>query len=272
MATFPFPDPFPELIAQAARKFKAESSAYTQLRQEASSGPLKLRLQSVEIFQQYEGDVEFGWDPKCILFYNAQTDFDIQSSRFWYTRIETGGPVITIQVDFTESDSSSSNDSFARFLARVDTRIYKLPHLGTGNGNGNWSRFQAGTLHTRVVRQEGRKRLHLQFPPLRKRVYFDVTKDSAIGNAAGVLIFRDVRQLNDKDTSGRTVRANYADDRIVFSPEGDSSKVYGLFLPYRPLDLGTVPSGGVPPTTTWKDFDPDISIQTLAKEEDEEDI
>ncbi|KAH9980429.1 hypothetical protein BJV74DRAFT_857028 [Russula compacta] len=207
---------FPSLLKESAERWSSECSAFEQLRIEG--GALRLRLQAIEIMQQFVGDVNFGRDPKGLLFYNSQGDFDVGLADFRYWKHGTG-PIVTIQTDFHEVGLPTP---FARFIARVDTTQYRLPQLAAVTGQGDWSPFEAALTQTRVVRVHGSTRLNLRFMPIRKRVYFDVGGTGRI-NSTGVLIFRDIGRLQRDQPNGQPLIADYASDRVVFRARGDHS-------------------------------------------------
>jgi hypothetical protein len=52
---------FPQLLKEAAEIWPNETSAFEQIRQEGTGTTgVRIRLQAVEIMQQFVGDVEFG--------------------------------------------------------------------------------------------------------------------------------------------------------------------------------------------------------------------
>ncbi|PPQ65515.1 hypothetical protein CVT24_010811 [Panaeolus cyanescens] len=243
---------FPERIRDAAKQFRSECTAWTQFRLEPN-GKINIRLQAPDIMQQFVGDVEFGRDPKGLLFYNnAASDFAMRDHDFQYTKLGNG-PWKTVIVDFYETEDT---DVVARFIARVDTSKYSIPGEGTTRrGNGKWSKFPGATAQTTVIRGEGRNRLYLQFPALKKYVYFKTTGTTAIEKKSGVLIFKDYNMLQDF-VDNRAVLADCASDRIVFRTERSTdSVVVALFIPNEPLTLGPS-TNDAPSPTTWKPFDP----------------
>jgi len=147
---------FPELIKSAAQKFKNETIAFTQIRY--VNNKVKVRMQALEIGRQFVGDVVYGRDPKGILFYNDQLDFDIPNPDFKYYKHGTKG-LVTIEVYFCESGQT---DPYARFIARADSN--QLPRHTYGEGNGAWTDFRAGSAYTRAVRQNKRHQLEIFFP------------------------------------------------------------------------------------------------------------
>jgi hypothetical protein len=239
---------FPRLIKLAAETWSNDCSAFVQIRNDSNT--MKLRLQAIEIMQQFVGDVQFGKDPKGILFYNNAGDFLIGYAEVRYYKHGTGSNV-TIQADFHESRMPRP---FARFLARVNTQLYPLPVWATATGSGNWSAFRAATSETDVLRIGGSPRLNLRFRAIGKSVHFDTARTDHISNVMGLLIFRDIERLRDMVDNQPCV-ADYAPDRIVFHPRGLSADkdVVALFLPSVPLLVGTTAQ---PPTTRWEPYRP----------------
>ncbi|KAH9980427.1 hypothetical protein BJV74DRAFT_857014 [Russula compacta] len=248
---------FPRLIEEAAKLWPSETAAFEQITLEG--GKIKVRIQAIDIMQQFVGDVSFGRDPKGLLFYTVPADFNLGQADFKYTKYGTGSSV-TVQTDFYEEGKRGK--PFARFLARVNTDTYKLPATSADDGSGKWTAFQAATSQTIVVRLQGSTRLNLRFPPVGKRVFFEVQNSGSIADN-GVLIFRDIRKLVDVSGTSRIV-ADYAPDRIVFHPSGDTSDkaVVALFLPAKPLAIGDSRNS----QTTWRPDEPDFAF--VADEEE----
>ncbi|PPQ65516.1 hypothetical protein CVT24_010812 [Panaeolus cyanescens] len=253
---------FPRFIKEAAEVFRSECTAWTQVRWEGRD--IKVRLQAPDIMQQFIGDVEFGKDPEGLLFYNnAASDFAMRDHDFDYTKHGTG-QWRTFVLNFYEVDDKKP---VARFIARVDTNKYPIPGESFARGKGRWSKFPAATAQTTAVRGEGRNRLYLQFPALRKYVYFQTSSSQAIEEKPGVVIFKDYDMLQDT-VNNRAVVADYANDRIVFHTEGDKSTVVALYIPNEPLVVGS--AGARPPSTTWRPFDPSTFATTKLLEDVDE--
>jgi len=242
---------FPELIKQAANTFKNQCTAWTQIRAEGNN--TRVRLQAPLIAQQFVGDVEFGKDPQGLLFYHQAEDFLVHYHKFNYYRSGWGSSV-TILIDFFEDVDGSNLTLLARFLARVDTNIFQIPTNPSGNGKGMWSNFRAAVVPTAIIRAGSSTTLHLQFHALKKRVYFQSGASGSIKSEPGLLIFKDIDLLKDR-VDGTPVVADLPArqaDRILFHPRGNPGMVVALFLPDRPISVGSYVQL---PTTTWKDLD-----------------
>jgi hypothetical protein len=201
---------------------------------------------------QFAGEVQFGLDPKGILFYNDQSDFDIGQVNYRTTYHRGPGTLIAVRVDFFVPDDPSGA-VFTRFLARVDTAKYRLPRESAVMGNGRWRPLIAATTQTDIHKVSAAARVRLRFPPIRRQVLFNLVRnDNRPIKATGVTIFPDREKLQNV-VGGSRVVADFAPDRIVFHPENNADKFVALFLPAQPIDL----TGGLQVTTSWSDFNPD---------------
>jgi len=229
---------FPDLIKSAAQKFKNEAIAFTQIRYE--NNKVKVRMQALEIGKQFVGDVTYGRDPKGILFYNDQLDFNIPNPDFKYYKHGTTG-LVTIEVYFYEHGHS---DPYARFVARAESS--KLPHHTYGEGNGSWTDFRAGSAYTQTIRREGATRLNMTFPALNKTAYLDTAKATKRIDLWGILLFMDVDKLVN-------CMAIVNPDIIVFHPQGEPNKNIGLFIPAGSLEVGGT---DLKVSVTWRHIPP----------------
>ncbi|KIJ91302.1 hypothetical protein K443DRAFT_686162 [Laccaria amethystina LaAM-08-1] len=256
-------DPFPQQLSEAAKALPHFSTAYAQLREGANS--VDLHVEAPEIMKRFVGGVQFGEDPKGVLFYDSFSNISVTQVTIVYH--QGVGSSKTVRVDFHVKHGPLHRKLVARFLARVDTKKYKLPPLRLGRGQGKWVSFRAATSAADVLRQEDSERLYIQFPSIAKEVYFNTDKKSGI-KGSGVFIFHNIMEL--KDTSlqdcrttseGNTIVADYSPDRIVFflkiikEDEGNTSlEEVGLFLPDLPLkDIGQ-PNVAQLPETTWLEY------------------
>lgn len=215
---------FPRLIKEAAESFKNETIAFAQIRYENNG--VRVRMQALEIGRQFVGDVTYGRDPKGVLFYNDQLDFNIAKPDFKYYKHGSGSSV-TIEVYFYEHGHTT--DPYARYIARVLPN--QIPHHSYGEGNGSWSDFRAGSAYTQAIRRDGRNRFNMEFPALKKAAYFESSSATSRVDSWGILLFMDVEKLQD-------CAAVVNPDIIVFHPQGDPNTNIGLFIPAGPLQFG----------------------------------
>ncbi|PPQ65517.1 hypothetical protein CVT24_010813 [Panaeolus cyanescens] len=241
---------YPGLLMEASTIFSNQCSGHAQIHQEQGE-EMKISLQAPDIMKQFMGDVQIGKDPAGLLFYNnAQLDFSIPDQQFKYMTHGTG-PTVTIQIDFYHPDSDGEH-LLSRFLARVDSQNYPV-RVGEGKGTGNWVDFRAGTAQALPIRAEGRTRLYLQFPALKKYVFFETIDESPISNTGGVFIFKDYSAMQDK-IGDEAILASWTDDRIEFFIEGHPDNIVGCFYPHAPIGIGKMEKAS---PTTWKPFDPE---------------
>jgi hypothetical protein len=201
---------------------------------------------------QFAGEVQFGYDPKGLLFYNSQTDFDLDQAE--YRTFYHPGPAgfITVRVDFYVPDDPGQG-VFTRFIARVDTSKYRLPRDSNEKGKGRWRPLIAGTTQTDILKVAVAARVRLRFPPIRRQVFFNLARnDGKPIKTTGVTIFPDKDNLKNQ-VGGSNVVADFAPDRIVFHPQNKPDKFVALFLPSQPIEL----QGGLQVSTQWEDFNPD---------------
>ncbi|KIJ95478.1 hypothetical protein K443DRAFT_638514 [Laccaria amethystina LaAM-08-1] len=257
-------DPFPQQLLEAAKALPHFSTAYAQFREGANS--VDLHVEAPGIMKRFVGGVQFGEDPKGVLFYDSFSNINV--TQFTIVYHQGVGSSKTVRVDFHVKHGPLHRKLVARFLARVDTKKYKLPPLRLGRGRGEWVSFRAATSAADVLRQEESERLYIQFPSIAKEVYFDTDKKSGI-KGSGIFIFRNIMEL--KNTSpqdcqttldGNTIVAYYSPDKIVFflktikEDEGSTPlEEVGLFLPDLPLkDIGQ-PNVAQLPETTWLEYE-----------------
>lgn len=253
-------DPFPQQLSEAAKALPHFSTAYAQFREGANS--VDLHVEAPEIMKRFGGGVQLGEDPKGVLFYDSFSNISI--TQFTVVYYQGLGASKTVRLDFHAKHGPLHRKLVARFLARVDTKKYKLPPVRLGRGQGEWVSFRAATSAAEVLRQDESERLYIQFPCIAKEVYFNTNKKSSI-KGSGIFIFRNIMEL--KDTSSQdcqttsddnTIVAHYSPDKIVFflkvTKEGEESTALeevGLFLPDLPLkDIGQ-PNVAQLPETTW---------------------
>ncbi|EDR09288.1 uncharacterized protein LACBIDRAFT_325972 [Laccaria bicolor S238N-H82] len=242
-------DPFPQQLSEAAKALPHFTTAYAQFREAANS--VDLHVEAPEIMKRFVGDFQFGEDPKGVLFYDSFANIGVVQ----YT-------VVYYQGAASSKTGPLRRKLVARFIARVDTKKYKLPPIRLGRGQGEWANFSAATSPADVLRQDESDRLYIQFPCIAKEVYFATNKKSRI-KGSGILIFRNITELK-TDTSPSdddTILAYYSPDKIVFflkttgEDEGSTAlKEVGLFLPDLPLkDIGQ-PNVAQLPETTWLEY------------------
>jgi hypothetical protein len=274
-------DPFPQQLSEAAKALPRFSTAYAQFREGANS--VDLHVEAPEIMKRFVGGVQFGegrrsrfvscfafhldfLDPKGVLFYDSFSNISV--TQFTVVYHQGVGSSKTVRVDFHVKHGLFHRKLVARFLARVDTKKYKLPPLRSGRGQGEWVSFRAATSAADVLRQEESERLYIKFPSIAKEVYFDTNKTSSI-KGSGIFIFRNIMEL--KDTSPQdcqttsddnTIVAYYSPNKIVFflkifkKDEGSTAlEEVGLFLPDLPLKNIGQPNVAQFPETTWLEYE-----------------
>jgi len=232
-----------------------------------------VHIQAPEIMMRFTGQVEFGKDPKGILFYESFSNASV--TPFTVRYFNGPGAWKTVRVDFFELQDrpSPTPKTLARFLAKVDTRKYKLPPIRPGPSQGRWSRLKAATSRVDVLRQQDEAELSLQFEPLHREVFFNTTAGESI-DASGTLIFSDLAKLRDYPLEDdRRMLVNYGPNKIVFylpATRSERRKEFGLFIPDYPLNTLGESRQAVP--ATWEDYEPDPGVmeeEDVTVEEDE---
>jgi hypothetical protein len=261
-------DQFPTLLKQAAETYSDNCTAYAQLRYEASI--FKVRIQATEIMKQFVGDVTWGKDPEGLLFYNDAGDFGVEplEADFQYFRYPGPNGIITILINF-----GTPGSHFARFLARVDTKIHpEIPHYSEAKGNGWWSTYKAATTQVDALRQTVSSVFSLTLGPIRKRATFDTAVKGQLAGP-GVVLFQRLDHLKDFPEDGYTqLQADYAPDRVVLFAKATNTqkrKDYALFIPNKPLALGSSTQGREP-LVTIKEYNPPSEKATIGEDEEEE--
>ncbi|KAF9054685.1 hypothetical protein BJ165DRAFT_1523175 [Panaeolus papilionaceus] len=245
--TTPVDSDYPALIMEAAKTFANQCGAHAQV--QLVEQEMKLCVQAPRIMQQFMGDVDFGKDPAGLLFYNnTELDFSVPDQAFRYTAYGAG-PWITVQIDFfTGSDDGSGDHFLSRFIARVKSESYAYLSRQGESGRGNWSKFSAGTAQGITIRAEGRPRIYLQLPALRKYVFFETKDSSPIEEKSGIFIFKNYATLQDK-VREEVVLASWSDDRITFYVKGHPETIVGLYLPDVAIGISKME---LPVTTSWR--------------------
>ncbi|KAF8635268.1 hypothetical protein AX15_000491 [Amanita polypyramis BW_CC] len=240
---------FPRLIKDAAEKFKNETVAYAQIR--SDNNRIKVRVQSLELARQFEGDVTYGRDAKGVLFYNDELSFQVTHADLKYRRYGSLGDLVTVEVGFYHRGDANP---YAIFVARVPP--FQLPAaVEYGEGDGNWADFRVGCSQTRALRV-GSDRINLLFAALRKMAYFPARSTIRI-DTCGILVFKDYKTLETSIRSKKSL-VKITPDLLSFYLDGEPDNILAVFVPAGTLDVSssTTSTEAYSEAVTWEDLDP----------------
>ncbi|KAI0275512.1 hypothetical protein BGY98DRAFT_992371 [Russula aff. rugulosa BPL654] len=210
-------------LSEAAKVYHSSCTAYASFRA-THHGYIALHVQSPEIMMQFVGDVDFGKDPKGLLFYRSNLKWPTDLSTytiFYYGNSDsesTSSPVV--RVDFYESGKAGKLTPFARFLANAELE-------------GKWAQLKAASCPMRLTRTSNHNMINLGSHSIYKQAYFTCHANVGISHL-GFLFFTDLWKLKTKPNGRENCVANYTSDRIVFHIEGKPDDVVARVSPGLP--------------------------------------
>ncbi|KAF8726424.1 hypothetical protein AX14_007896 [Amanita brunnescens Koide BX004] len=216
---------YPYQLCEAAREFSNSCTAYAHLHKSHDSSGL--RIQAPEIMMQFVGDVDFGRDPKGLLFYRSNMKSRHSTYEVLYYKTSTSS--IVVRVDFFMHGEQTP---FARFLANA--KASQLPSSVPGPGHGTWGTLEAVLCPMHVTRPSGSPTVNLGSHAIEKQVYFKSHHRTPISEP-GVLFFRDLARLKDQPYPLGGCMAHYTPDRIKFHIENEPDDVVAVYFPAHPM-------------------------------------